>query len=91
MKSIYFWRWLSVVEGNVSDTVTVAYLVLLVGKVHLVFIHAALDALERIQQIGEDGDLPLFSFLLCESRGVDEAHLLQDSRLPTLAGTYYEA
>lgn len=41
----------------------------------VVLLHSALDALECVQQVSKDGDLPLFAFSGWEAFGVYQAHL----------------
>lgn len=43
----------------------------------IVLFHGALDTLEGVNQVVEDGDFPLSAFALREALGVDQAHLLQ--------------
>jgi len=46
---IFLANALSVLEVNFGNSAVPAYLVLLVGKFHLVFVHAPLDALKCVQ------------------------------------------
>jgi len=45
-----------------SNRVRLAYDVGFVRKVHFLLLHGAEDDLERVQEVVEDGDLPLFPF-----------------------------
>ena len=51
------------------------------------FGHGIVYQTERLDDIVEDDRLPLQLFILAESSGVDEFHLLQDGRLSRLSGS----
>jgi len=61
--------------------------VLRVSVSDVVFLHGALDTLEGMDQVVEDGHLPLPTLALRETLGVDQTHLLQNCRLAALAST----
>jgi hypothetical protein len=65
----------------------VAYQVVVVLELGLLFLHSSENGLEGRDQIVEDDGPPLLALCLVEAAGVDDSHLLQHGRLATLSST----
>jgi hypothetical protein len=66
-----------------EDTDNVAF----VGEFDLLLFHCTKHNLEGVQEILENGDLPLFALIFGEALGVYQSHLLQDGRFPRFSRT----
>jgi hypothetical protein len=73
---------------RVSPQINVAYNVVFILKVCVIFLHGGVDGLKGRHQVVEDCGAPCLAFWLSESASVDDAHLLEDRRLATLTSTY---
>lgn len=67
------------------------YNVIHVLELPALFLHRAKNDLESVDQVIEDDNSPLLALGFGEATGVNDAHLLEDSRLATLSGTYKPA
>lgn len=60
----------------------------MVGEGDLELLHGIEDDAEGSEDVVEYDGAPFFLFALGEALGIDEAHLLENSRFATLAGTW---
>lgn len=65
-----------------------AHNVVFVLKVGVVFLHGLEDGLEGGDEVVENGGSPCLALKALEPAGIDDAHLLENRRLATLAGTW---
>ncbi len=78
---------LSYVSTTLGWTGRRTYNVVVVLKVDVVVLHGRVNGLEGRDQVVEDGGPPCLALEALEAARVDDAHLLEDSRLAALTGT----
>lgn len=89
LESLHTGHWHGILRSNLDVAAYEFHIcdVLWVAILHVVLLHGALDALECVEQVAKDGDLPLFALSRGEALGVYQAHLLEDRRLSALSST----